>query len=56
MKKLINKDFNKLSVLLQQSSKNKYVEEDNFSFFTVKKINSTKVKHQGFYKPISKIL
>ena len=56
MKKLINKDFNKLSILLQKSSKNIYKAEDNFSFFTIKKIFSTKVKSQAFYKPISKIL
>jgi len=55
MKKLLKKDFNKLSVLLQKASVNKYISENDHTFFHIEKINSDKVKRQAFYKPISKI-
>ncbi|SDH95026.1 hypothetical protein SAMN05421846_10315 [Chryseobacterium taeanense] len=55
MKKLLKKDLSKLSILLQQTSKNKFTGKNSNIFFSIKKIQSNKVSYNSFYKPISKI-
>jgi hypothetical protein len=55
MKELVKKDFNKLSILLQQA-KSKSKRDESHKYFSVKKVHSDKVLNTSFYKPISKVL
>lgn len=56
MKELVNNDLSKLSILLQQTKKAKFIDNQIDKYFSVKKINSNKITFNSFYKPISKIL
>lgn len=56
MKKLVENNFGKLSVVLQHSLKIENIELDNSRFIKIKKIKSDKISSHIFYKPISKII
>lgn len=56
MKELVNNDLSKLSILLQQTKKVKFIDNQTDKYFSVKKIKSNKITFIPFYKPISKIL